>query len=250
MRDQKRQELMDQYDDAVFALLMNEYAEEEGARLRKEFEDAKAAGEVCETPDSLDKKCLRMIRRHSRRKRAARMVRNSMKTVCKAAVIVMVILGVFSSLVLSVDALRVPVMNYLISHTEILSLIQFHEPGPTEPAVDSIDDLIPEGYSKVYGEFIDGFPAFMYTNGQGGTVLFDATRTEGTYVFDSEDATVKEIVVLDYPAIYICKDSRLQMVWFDEDALVTFSCIAEGLDEVDFVSLCTNLACEYANIGG
>ena len=250
LQDKKRLDLLDQYDDAAFALLMDEYAEEEGARLRKEFEEAKAAGEVCETPNSLDEKCLRLIRRHSRKKRAARMISNSMKSVCKAAVIAMVILGVFSGLVLSVDALRVPVLNYLVSHTEILSLIQFDEPDRTEQAVDSVDDLMPDGYSKVYSEVVDGLPSIMYTNNLGGTVLFDATRTEGTYIFDSEDAIVKEIAFLDFPAVYISKDSRLQLLWFDEDALVTMSCVAEGLEEDDFFSLCTNLANKYKDIGG
>lgn len=248
--DKKRLDLLDQYDDAAFALLMDEYAEEEGARLRKEFEEAKAAGEVCETPDSLDEKCLRMIRQHSRKKRAVRVIKNSMKSVCKAAVIAMVILGVFSSLVLTVDALRVPILNYLVSHTEILSLIQFDEPECTELAVDSIDDLMPDGYSIVYSEFVDGLPSIMYTNNLGGTIMFNVTQTEGNYAFDSEDSAVKEIVFLDFPAIYICKDSRLHLLWFNEDTFVTLSCVAEGLEEDDFFSLCTKLANKYMDIGG
>ena len=39
MSENKKLELLDQYDDVTFALLMDEYAEEEGARLRKEFEE-------------------------------------------------------------------------------------------------------------------------------------------------------------------------------------------------------------------
>lgn len=75
MSENKKLELLDQYDDVTFALLMDEYAEEEGARLRKEFEEAQAAGEVFDTSDALDEKCLQMIHRDFAKKRGKDNVR-------------------------------------------------------------------------------------------------------------------------------------------------------------------------------
>ena len=106
MSENKKLELLDQYDDVTFALLMDEYAEEEGARLRKEFEEAQAAGEITDTPDALDEKCLQMIHRDFARKRGRENVRKIIQMTSKVAVAVMVSLGLppqpFSRLMRSV----------------------------------------------------------------------------------------------------------------------------------------------------
>ncbi len=114
MSENKKLELLDQYDDVTFALLMDGYAEEEGARLRREFEEAQAAGEVSETSDALDEKCLQMIHRDFAKKRGKRNVRKFVKMTCKVAVAVMVFLGVVTTTVMSVDAFRIPVLNYIV----------------------------------------------------------------------------------------------------------------------------------------
>lgn len=87
MSENKKLELLDQYDDVTFALLMDEYAEEEGARLRKEFEEAQAAGEVSDTSDALDEKCLQMIHRDFAKKRGKENVRKIIRMTSKVAVL-------------------------------------------------------------------------------------------------------------------------------------------------------------------
>lgn len=251
MSENKKLELLDQYDDVTFALLMDEYAEEEGARLRKEFEEAQAAGEVSDTSDALDEKCLQMIHRDFAKKRGKDNVRKIIRVTSKVAVAVMVFLGVLTMTVMSVDALRIPILNFLISHTDNSSVINFDEGHDKQPSVtDFPSDLMPEGYSEVYSETIDGLPSCMYMNNQGNLILFDMTPTEGKRAFDSEDATVEEIVFLDYAAIYICEDKKLQLLWFDEENNITFNCTTEGLTEDDFFSICTNLANRYNVMGG
>ena len=93
MNEQKKQKLLEQYDDAAFALLMDEYAETEGARLMAEFEGAQAAGQVPEMPQALDEQCRRMIRRDRAKKRGKQAVRSFRKVAVKAAVAVLVFIG-------------------------------------------------------------------------------------------------------------------------------------------------------------
>lgn len=116
MSENKKLELLDQYDDVTFALLMDEYAEEEGARLRKEFEEAQAAGEVSDTSDALDEKCLQMIHRDFAKKRGKDNVRKFIRMTSKVAVAVMVFLGIVTTTVMSVDALRIPMFNFIIEY--------------------------------------------------------------------------------------------------------------------------------------
>ena len=61
MSTEKKEDLIEQYEDAAFALMMSNYAEQEGNRLLQEFEEAKARGEVPAVPEELDKKCRKLI---------------------------------------------------------------------------------------------------------------------------------------------------------------------------------------------
>ena len=76
--------------DAVLKRLMAQYAEEEGARLRQEFEEAQARGEVMQTSEELDRKCLRLIERETARRKAKAAGRPLLKFAERAAAAVMV----------------------------------------------------------------------------------------------------------------------------------------------------------------
>lgn len=251
MSENKKLELLDQYDDVTFALLMDEYAEEEGARLRKEFEEAQAAGEVADTSDALDEKCLQMIHRDFAKKRGKENVRKIIRMTSKVAVAVMVFLCAATATIFSVDALRIPVLNYLISHYSNSSIIDFDGPDQPQATISDFPEiLIPSGFSEVYSELVDGLPSCMYTNDAGDFIMFYMAPTEGKHAFDSEDAIVEEIVFLDYAAIYVYEDTKKQLLWFDDDNMITYSCITEGLSEDVFFAVCTDFAKQYGNYGG
>lgn len=71
---ENREYLIEQYDDAVFALLMDEYAESSGAELLRGYQDALDGGLVPEFPEELDRRCRETIHEEFRsRKRKARL---------------------------------------------------------------------------------------------------------------------------------------------------------------------------------
>ena len=67
----RREELQEQYEDALFALWMNEVAEAEGEELLKLNEQLKEDPDAA-MPDELLQTCLNTIRRITRRERAVR----------------------------------------------------------------------------------------------------------------------------------------------------------------------------------
>ena len=77
-------------EEAVLKRLMAEYAEEEGARLWREFEEAQARGEVPEMSEELDRKCLRLIEQEFAPRRARTAGRPLLKFAERAAAAVMV----------------------------------------------------------------------------------------------------------------------------------------------------------------
>lgn len=249
MSENKKLELLDQYDDVTFALLMDEYAEEEGARLRKEFEEAQAAGEVSDTSDALDEKCLQMIHRDFAKKRGKENVRKIIRMTSKVAVAVMVFLGLVTTTVMSVDALRIPVLSYLVEHFSEYAQIDFSA-QPTDESVDTfrdpVPDLLPEGYHEVYYEVNDGLISSMYENDSAEYIVFDMSLAIGEYCFDTENAVCENIILHEYEAILIKKD-RLQAIWFDEETQIIYNFTASGLAEEEFIDICEHLAKHFHN---
>ena len=244
MNEQKKQKLLEQYDDAAFALLMDEYAETEGARLMAEFEAAQAAGQVPEMPAELDEQCRRMIRRDRAKKRGKQAARSFRKVAVKAAVAVLVFIGLMTTVVMSVDALRVPVLNYLIEQYGKYSSIDFSDQTNNVTLGNSIDplpNLIPEGYTEVVYDDSNGLISVMYENESGNYILFYMIPASGEFWFDTEGATCENVMLGDYSAILI-REERLQMIWVDEDMQICFSFVSDGLDEDTFWDICESLA--------
>lgn len=251
MSENKKLELLDQYDDVTFALLMDEYAEEEGARLRKEFEEAQAAGEVSDTSDSLDEKCLQMIHRDFAKKRGKDNVRKIIRMTSKVAVAVMVFFGVLTSTVMTVDALRIPVLNFIVTHFDVSSKINFgtdisnKEHDPNNTIDDYLSVLLPSTYTCLSYENTDGLIYSLYKTEDDHVAILDMEEATGDYFFDSEEADSISMSIDVFDALFISKDSRLQMIWFDPEQQILYHFTATEFGETEFIEICKELAQHY-----
>jgi hypothetical protein len=244
LNEQKKQKLLEQYDDAAFALLMDEYAEEEGARLMAEFEAAQAAGQVPEMPQTLDEQCRRMIRRNSAKKRGKQAARRFGKVAVKAAVAVLVFLGLVTTVVMSVDALRIPVLNFIVEQYEKYSSLQLNNDAQNTDANlanEYLLGLLPDDYYIISKTDDPIFKITMYENDIGDLVQFCITQTNGTYNIDTEDAIVSEIVLGDYKAILLEEDGY-QAIWYDSANSIVYNFRATGFTKETFLNLCEQLA--------
>ncbi len=247
MNEQKKQKLLEQYDDAAFALLMDEYAEAEGARLMAEFEAAQAAGQVPEMPAELDEQCRRMIRRDRAKKRGIRAARSFRKVAVKAAVAVLVFIGLMTTVVMSVDALRIPVLNFIVEHYEKYSKIDLYptenQIPPDSPGTNPTDFLIqflPEGYASVYYYDNEGLITSGYQNPDGATIFLDMIPGTAVYQFDTENASYEYVEIEDIEIILIEKDGY-QAVWLNSDQSIIFSLIASNLSKNEFLDIATEI---------
>lgn len=249
MNEQKKQKLLEQYDDAAFALLMDEYTEEEGARLMAEFEAAQAAGQVPQMPAELDEQCRRMIRRDRAKKRGKQAARSFRKVAVKAAVAVLMFIGLMTTVVMSVDALRVPVLNFFIEHTEKFSVIDLTQdknqpttdPDATEyPTGDSLMQFIPAGYESVYYYDDGGLINSGYQNQDGSTIYFDMMPGTAMYQFDTENATYDYIVIGGLDIILVEKED-FQAIWTNTDQSIIFSITASDLSRNEVIDLLTEI---------
>ena len=245
MSENKKLELLDQYDDVTFALLMDEYAEEEGARLRKEFEEAQAAGEITDTPDALDEKCLQMIHRDFAKKRSKENVRKIIRITSKVAVAVMVFLGITATTIFSVDAFRIPVLNFFIERYEEYTAIRIDSMPPenaTEGFVsvngnNPLEGLLPEHYHlDTFDNSIEDHLLITYLGDNGEYVSYNEYPADDLTFYDTEGIEAENVTIKGYEALLIEKDGY-RLIWFDGTNGTVHSLSATHLTYIDFWAL-------------
>lgn len=244
MIDKHRQELLDQYDDAAFALLMDEYAEEEGALLLKEFNEAMASGNVPEIPKNLDRKCRQVIQQNFAKQRNKDNAKKILRLTGKAAVYAFVLLFLSLTTILSVEALRVPFLNYFIQDQDRSSVITFTDqtvPPLNHDNGDPLEGLLPDNYVQADFENNDGMIYSVYTDENGNFAMFNMSTAYGKYFYDSEDTTYTNTHLLNFEAIYRNAED-LQMIWIDEERQIVYSFSATEMTESNFLEICNSLA--------
>ena len=247
LEDTRREQLKEQYDELAFALLMDEYAEKDGARLLKEFEEAQQSGDLPEIPADLDNKCQNLIDKHFARQKQKRAALRIGKSALKVAMFTLVFLGFAATMVMSVEALRVPVLNFFMQHTGIYTSLT------TDPAENDLPDeiediegwvspLMPIDYKIVSKSvYKDGTFRLYYENDNGQLISFVSTTSNATKNVDTEDADTIEMKLFEYSAFYIQKDGH-RIIWADPDNEIVYDLYASGLDEDTFWKLAYSLA--------
>ena len=88
-----RRQLIETYDDAVFALLMDEHAQLEGEALLAQFQAAVDAELVPQTPQSIHRVCAQAIDRQFRLRRVRETVKSLFKGIIRVFLVVFLVLA-------------------------------------------------------------------------------------------------------------------------------------------------------------
>lgn len=224
----RREKLLEQYEDAYFALLMDEVAEQEGTRLEKlnkELQnDPKAA-----VPDEVDRKCIKAIDRHFIRQRRGGYWRTAKHAFTHVAVVVTVMVMMFTTAFALSPDFRASALNLLITFEDEYTQLTMNSnsiEGITPQAENSaVSDLptkyfenlevgwVPKGFTCTRNDY-DSFAFFEDSAGQ----FFSISRADGygTLNVDTEDAdSVVNITVNGFNGIQVLKDGRVHSVLSD-----------------------------------
>lgn len=242
----EREELQERYDDAAFALMMDECAESDGAAFLAEFRAAAAAGALPQVPEDMDRLFRDTIRReYAGRERRVRF-RQFKRAAARVAVAMFAAIGILGTLVMSVEALRVPVQNFFINFfEEYVAISTDEEKTSGEDIVNSEDigaclgNLLPEDYTQEVFPQISAMESFQYINGAGDIVSLDII-SDGAYMnIDTENAAVNKIDISDYKALLIEKNG-LSVIWTD-DAKTTYVLYASNIPKEQVIEICWTL---------
>lgn len=247
MGDERKDKLLQQYEEAALALMLEEYADAEGQRIWEEYEAACAQGEMETMPEALTAKCRQMIDRAYEKKRNRSLCKRILKAGAKVAVVAMALFGIAAATVLSVDALRVPVMNFILDRSGKFAFVNVGcSNRPLEKQykalVKTVQANAPEDYTFVQTPVTDEAVLLISMKNSKNEKLTICIGPETNQIkIDTEDAVIEELDLQGHTAYLIIKDGP-SIIWHDSKKELIISVHARSLSPDAFWKLVNALA--------
>lgn len=241
--------LYNDYEDALFALLMDEVAQEEGARLLAENERLKGDPNAA-VPPELDKKSLETIR-----KALAGQAHRHAHTVgwylSRLAVAILAALLLFAVAYASSPDLRLRTLQMLIDNSDVSSRLSFafggneNESGSAEKAQTLAGYTLPE-LSRKYTMVDQGETSreawIAYQHADGSVIRIRIGESADDF-FDNENAEAfEEIEVQACSGMLIEKQDTIRISWFDEEGGKRIYLTTTGVDRETALSYAEQIA--------
>ena len=244
-------QLRENYEDALFAMLMGELAEEEGKRLLEENERLKN-DPAAAVPEHINRSCRKAIRKsfaRSHRKTAAVTARSAFRKVLVAAMVsVLLLVTAYASF----PSFRLKALNLLIEVSNVATSLVPTDKGSdydidTSETRDNLGSyLLPQLPDEFVVEH-EGHDRtsdwIRYTNKQGATIFFrvESSTKSGLHA-DTENADSSENILLHgYDALLVEKEDWISINWFDESQYTFILISATGMDRASILSYAEEL---------
>ena len=222
----RKERLSEQYEDALFALIMEEAAEAEGQKALEENRQLRDSGELA-SPDGLRQRCHRAIAKGFAGQELRRVGRGVSRVVTKVALVALVGMLLLTTVFAASEDFRVKTLNLALEifedHTEITLT-------PDESIIaSSVDSVVPQ---LTAGWVPDGFA--LVEEGENSAMAWKDFQNEevGTQIsitvfnlrtgrmsVDTEDAEMLPVQINGADAFIIndTEDEIIQIIW-QEDA--------------------------------
>lgn len=241
----KQNEIHRQYEEAMFALMLDRLAEEEGQELLKQAEMLKRDPNAA-VPGELDQKCREIIGKAGQKARRERTRRWMVKTLRRVAMIAVLAGLLFAVAYATIPEVRVGFLNLILT---------LHEDS-TDLTVrpEKLDDEEKEG-NPLYRYTLPELPKEydreivcdeeswyrMYWYETSERVIFRISLTQGdestNYGIDTEDAIVTSIIMNGYKGICAEKNGTVQVAWADTERMIFISVYSTELDKENVLKL-------------
>ncbi|MGM9600188.1 MAG: DUF4367 domain-containing protein [Faecousia sp.] len=247
MRDQRKDQLIQQYEEAALGLLLEEYADAEGKRLLQGYEASLKEGTIAPMPDELNAKCQKIIDQAYAKNHRRKLLSTITKAVGKAAMIALVLFGAVSAAILSVDAWRVPVLNFILDKSGDYAIVNSGSSNPAlqkqfEGIVDTVCDYAPFDYALIQTPAVDEAALLIQMENSEEKLLTVTVRQSTDQIkADTEDAEYTELDLNGKPA-YLIIEEGLFIMWLDEAQHLIYSVYAQDLPADAFWALVYALA--------
>lgn len=233
-------ELYDQFAEAATALIMRQYATSAGRTVMK-------TAPMQKTSEELDERCRKQIKRNLRKQQMKVVAKMALRYTKRVAMFIVMLFGIVGILFTTVEAVRVPIINFFIEQKDGYLEISGTE-GEKKPseerettAKNPLDGLLPEGYELViYEENSVGGSYAKYENATGKYVLYSVSPSTTVLNIDSEEADIEYLTIYAYEAALIVKEDH-QLVWINSNSESSHCLEADALTRDQIIELAKNI---------
>lgn len=222
-----REALLEQYEEALFALLMESVAEAEGEKALAESRRLNESGEEI-MPAETHRRCLRLIAQKMAGRNVRQFGRGFVRAAGMAATIALVAIMVFTTAFAAQESFQAkkPTLGYAVKfhkHTTVISLPASSAAlgsGQRSPAPQFSVDWLPKGFEPEKEEKSDSNVWIQYRrpNTEARIVIAARNLLDGSANVNTEDAKVSyrqlrgtEAMVVETP------DSVCRILWAAEE---------------------------------
>lgn len=223
--DQARQKLCEDYQDSLFKLVMYDVAEEEGRLFLEEKEKLKNNLELQPSQATIQKFSqqlgarLKKSKAHERRWSICQVLN-------KVAVVMLIVIAIFFTTVMTVEAVRVRVLDFLMDIQKEYTSFQLKDSSSgSEGGSVTIDwhqsyvpTYIPEGYE--ISAVSDGklSKSVEFKNSQGSLITYMELDAGAKPALDTENASVfKTVNINGHKGTMVVKNSLVTVIWAMND---------------------------------
>ena len=214
----RKEQLREQYEDALFALLMDDFADHMGTTYERENEYLKQ-NENFVIPESTDKKCLQTIKHAFTKSSVSKVKHISAKLFTKIAVAVFIAVIMATAAFALSPQLRTTALTFLLNQNRDSIDIAAITDNSAILESDNIAAVklgyLPVGFALNEEYIEERFISRTYCNAEGKTFFVEINADVGILSIDAENATVTHVTVQGNDAVISEKDSHTIIAWID-----------------------------------
>ncbi len=239
----RREQLQDRYEDARFALLMDELgaAEERWAQGESDRLNADPAAAV---PEDLDRRCRQTIRRARTRRRLRAVGRFTGKALKRVALAAGVAAILFTTAFATSETVRVNTMNWIVQVFDTNTDFRFTNSRPNDVIPQMEVGRLPDGYVLESSGYSGTNTWYQYQNSEDEMIYIEYSLTSGAgFGIDTEDAQVSHLDIRNSQAMLVEKEeSGLQLVWATEDNTGFITVVGSDISREDILRIADELS--------
>lgn len=245
--------LREEYEEALIKLAMSSFAEREGQRLMQENEALKN-DPFYQPSAEAKRKFKRTINRHYYKQKTKNFMQDSYQHLNKVAIVFLIAIILLATSVLTVEAVRVKVLNFFVNVQEEYTEIRLKEKSG-EPSFGEEDIMggknvpsnwknayapsaIPAGYS-INNSVNDGnFKTIEYANDRNEMIIYQQFDEEIVSNIDTEKAdSIEQITVQGHKGLLVNKGGKRTITWSNDAKVFLIITKASNLQEEDIIKM-------------
>lgn len=192
--------------------------------MLKEFEEWENNATAIKIPEELETKILKSAKCFNEKQKRIKRKSSLIKLTKTAAIVMLIISVAFSTLVISVDAFRERVVDFLFedkgTHTEVISIeteentLEMKNDIPADGQGVFYLSYIPEGYKIVKTEIAGATKIIVFQDDSQKTLIFTQEPwNNGKLRIDNEDVESGRLEINGKPAFWTSKNNVLSLIW-------------------------------------